>query len=341
VWPGEVVNETDSAKQVQAKEQALKILSPIAPKADDHKENAQVLQGQYVLWGELFEKGRVVALVALEPGDQTGLVNASAGPPTVLTLAHWNSGRWQVEQIINISLSVSWKSPSISDDERQFLPKNLPDKPFWIRTLGPSRNTMLVISTAYIRDRSACFILMYDPKSHRLDTVEHFSVEEPVWRSGYIVLTGSSGRKAWWTEEFFFQPEDHRLKLRGGLRRGCYNGDDDFIHVTFPDTGNAERTKWRFVSTFEDQSHYKVYVGEEDAPDPQVLGEVRFLSADFEDRGSHLLQKLTNIPAAVATRENWKDGQLTLLPGRVIPDREIKVKGSPELVRLLAPPKRK
>jgi hypothetical protein len=65
------------------------------------------------------------------------------------------------------------------------------------------------------------------------------------------------------------------------------------------------------------------------------------LSEDFGDRGTHLLQKLTNIPAAVATRESWKDGQPTLAPGKLMPDREIEVKGSPELVRALAPPMQK
>lgn len=333
----DVVKQPAATAHLQEQKHVLKLLSGISPKPGEPKENVRMVDGHYVLWGEVFEQGRVVALV--EMNRQNGFQNDTLRG---LALALWNSGSWQLEQVVDVP--IFWKAPSISKDKVQFLPDGLPDKAFWLRRLGPAQHAMLVVSAPHSRYRSGHFVLEYDPDSHQLTPSPHFSVGEPSWRDGYVVFTDDSGNKARWTEELFYQFKGPRLKFRGALRMGSLRGDDSIIHVAFPGAGKAQdtQTRWRFVSTDEDQSVYRVYVGEEQDTEPPPLGEVHFLSFEtFEDRGPHLFHNLTDIPASVASRERWAEGRRVFAPGAAIADREVQVKGDAALVRALGPKQKK
>lgn len=322
---------TEATELPRVSARALELLSGVSPKPDSPKENNLIIQEQSVLWGELFEPGRVVALLALEaPEDASRVV-----------LAHWHSGQWQVEQAIDVP--IYWKSPSIPAADIALLPENLPDKAFSLRRFGPAEQVFLTVSTFHSRHRMARFVFAYDAKSHRLETDAEYSVEEPEWRDGYLVFTNDSGNKAWWNEELFYQIKGHRLQFRGALLTGSYQGDDTIIHVTFPASEKSKEptTKWRFVSTQEEPSDFKVYAGEEQQPETQPVGGLHVPVESFANLGAHLLQKLSGVPATMARYRHWDGGRMMLLSGALIPDQDVKVSGDAALVRALSSHKQK
>jgi hypothetical protein len=331
LWPAETVKEAGAEMQRRAEEVTLKLLSGVSPKSGDPKENSRLIDNCYVLWGEILEPGRVNALVGLDPQG-----SIKDGIPKGLVLALWNSASWQLEQVIDVP--IFWKSPSIPQGDRQFLPGNLPDQAFWVCPLGPARQPVLVVSTPHSRYGAGRFVLEYDPDSHRLNPTPHFSVSEPAWREGYVVLTGDSGRKAWWTEQLFYQSEDNRLKFRGALRTGSYNAEDFFIHVTIPSHRKLGEAHWCFLTTPEDQAIHKIYAGENDLNPTDEVGQLRFLKPDrisLEDRGPYILQKLTGIPAGAVRLDEWQGDKRIEVPAKPIADADVEVHGTPEVLRLL------
>jgi hypothetical protein len=334
-WAQEVIGTVkDAAERSTLAARAQALLSGIVPQPqqgkDTTEDSTQMKEGQYLLWGELFEKGRTQAVVDL--GGH-------------LALADWDATKaaWTVQQVIKAP--IYWRHPAAPESEFAAGPDDLPTKPFWVTRLAPSVPRLLVISTGHTRYHAARFIFAYDASAHRLDADnELYSVAEPVLREGHVVLTTDSGRKAWWGVEYYYQVEKEALKYRGSLREGSYNGDDLHLHVGFMKPGSVEEITWRFNATAEDQSTFKIQAGEEGPAEDEdpVIGSIRFLgsgSSTSEEQGAYLLHKLTGLPAALANARPFSnpDSQATPSPPT---DRDVEVTGNAEVLQLLGPNKK-
>ncbi|QIF04267.1 hypothetical protein [Roseimicrobium sp. ORNL1] len=335
-WAQEVIGTVkDAAERSTLAARAQGLLSGLVPQPqqgqgkDTAEGSTQMKEGQYLLWGELFEKGRTHAVVDLSEH---------------IALADWDATKaaWTVRQVIKAP--IYWKYPGFPQAELDVTPDDLPTRPFWVKQLSSTAPRLLVISTGYTRYHAARFIFVYDTKTHQLDADDGlYSVAEPVLREGHVVLTDDSGRKAWWGEDSFYQVEKGRLHFRGSLREGSYRGDDSHIHVTFLKPGSPEEITWRFNATAEDQSTYKIRAGEE-GPDEEkapVIGHIRFRESGAdspENWGAFLLHKLTGLPSSVANPNPFV-GTSSETPAPPLTDRDVELTGNAEVLRLLGPGK--
>jgi hypothetical protein len=333
-WAQEVIGTVrDAAERSTLAARAQGLLSGLVPQPqqgqgkDTVEGSTQMKEDQYLLWGELFEKGRTHAVVDL--GEH-------------LALADWDAQKatWTVQQVIKVP--IYWKYPGFPQAELDVTPDDLPTRPFWVKHLSPSMPHLLVASTGHTRYHSGRFVFEYDASAHQLDAAgAFFSVSEPELREGYVIFTADSGRKAWWGEDSFYQVEKGRLHFRGSLREGSYRGDDSHIHVTFLKPGSPEEITWRFNASAEDQSTYKIQAGEE-GPDEEkapVIGHIRFRESGAdspENWGAFLLHKLTGLHSSVANPNPFV-GTSSETPAPPLTDRDVELTGNAEVLRLLGP----
>jgi hypothetical protein len=326
-----IATVTDPAARSTLGQKAEELLSSLVPQEGKStaEGTSQITDGQYLLWGELFEKGRTQAVVALGTDPHA---------PTYIALADWEAqkGNWKVSQIIR--LPIYWKSPAVLESGFPVVPDNLPAKASWVMPFDPSLPRLLVVSTPHSQYRAGHFVFTYDAKAHQLDASPDFSVAEPAMRAGYVVLTNDSGRKAHWSEESYYTFEQGRLKFRGSLRSGSYDGDDIHIHVGFTEPGSPSVLTWRFSAPPEDQSNFKIQAGDESNPGDPVLGNIHFLKpASGETHGAYLLNKLTGLPTTLVPTDLWDGRDPQEAPVSTLTDGYVQVTGNDKVMRLLGP----
>ncbi|MEZ0275342.1 MAG: hypothetical protein ACAH88_10595 [Roseimicrobium sp.] len=329
---------TDAAARGTLVQKAAAQLVGIVPEPGSAEQKSAVKNGLYLLWGELFEKGRTHAVVEL---GEPGTVDFEESANSHLALAAWDAkdAGWQVQQVIHGP--ILWKSPSVKESGWVAGLDNVPEKAFWVHQPAPSWPTLLVVSTPYSRYRAARLVLTYDSQQHQFRKETLFSVDDPALRQGHLVLTSDSGNKAWYAGESYYATEQGRLKFRGSVRTGTFRGDDIHIHVGFTKPGSPDKVTWRFDASPEDQSIFKIQAGREGPAQDEdpVLGHIRFRNSTSdlpEDQAAYLLHKLAGLPATLMN-PNLYTGRDPLVPIPTLTDRDVAVTGNEEVMRLLGP----
>ncbi len=301
--PPKNISPTPSAS---ASSEALLLLQTLRPAPGDKKEHTGLVDGRHVLWGELFEAGHVCAVLELK-GDRwnwcdPALAREDLAPPSV-AVASWKRDHWEL--LFALPVQPLWRGHS---PPTQYLPKSVPDQPFWVLAPKNDMPPLLVLSSPHGSLGHGHFVLVYDRSSHTLDPKAMYSWAEPRLRGKYVVLSDYTNHQEWERQEqTYYEQHKGHLAFCATHSTWYYPGHSladppqQGMSFTLPEGSGTGRRKWTFDQTNDDFSCFAVTVSTQSEKQAPLKGSFTYEWRQKPSGGlsvdEYLLEKVTGIPA--------------------------------------------
>lgn len=233
--------ETPAAPAPSPGDELAKLVLPVEPESELAKQIVALLaplpslprkavksfitpNQQFILYGDLFRKGKTFALVSLSTLDLQGAVTI----PGRIAFAERTKKGWELRGLWQIG--GCWGLKTVSADEEESWMKKMPTAPFELVDFFNDGTPEVVVASDLGRYFHIHYVLLFDSAKDQLK-LQAESDFVPGKIGNYLRLDSDSGHKSTWSKSAFWHLEKGKLVEAASWRDGTLNNGARFFIV--------------------------------------------------------------------------------------------------------------
>lgn len=311
------------------------MLEPLKPELNTKVSSLVTKEGRFVLYGHLFGKSGIDALVEIAMDSQ----EAGAWGDQLVGFARYNGTRWELRELWDIP--TVWRPEGWKAGDDDYLPITPAKRPFKLADLSGDGVPEVVVAGEVGKYYQAHYLFRFQSKEQRLVLVAS-AMAEPTFAGGLVRLDQNSGRRAIWGESGFHQWQGDKLIQKASWHDEVpYNNVDAPFVLATRMTSDGKNLEFRLEgveSEAESESAYQI------TREGRLFAKVTFkwpkplidLVGEtynaFDSEYAYLFEKLSGLPRSLYPAAS-KERPIMQLEKSV----KIHVEGEPVAVEMLSP----